>query len=232
MEVAVRLLCAVSIVVLAAVLVIGCAPSHAGRTLGREVIQFEGGLGGPMVTNLGGAIPVPNVPLGVRYGVTDRTDVSGHVNLLPLFMGGFMTLDAGATYAFYRHSGRDGFNLAGSAGVALLTDFQDSARVSPLFDIYGGYTYSWFTVFGGGELVADFWGGRAVVSPQVGFEADIGSLTLSAAFVWHHVGHDVTNSSIRYVTGSANRGAAGVLLGIKYRWDLAERRNGRSGGAS
>ncbi len=51
---------------------------------------IEGGLGGPFVKNLGVVIPVPNLPLGVRYGVTDRLDVAGHLNLLPIFTGGFL----------------------------------------------------------------------------------------------------------------------------------------------
>lgn len=205
-----------------------CAPSHAGRTLGRGVLQVEGGLGGPMVTNLGPAIPIPNVPLGLRYGVMDRLDVSGHLNLLPLVTGGFMMLDASATWALYRHEGRDGWNLATSAGLALLTDFRESARLHPIFDIAGGYTYRWFTIYGGTELIVDFWANSAIANPFVGVEGAFGRFSISGAFVWFNVGHSTYASSIIYVNSDAERGSAGLMIGIKYRWDLSRHRGGDS----
>jgi hypothetical protein len=119
----------------AAVAGAACAASHAGRTVGRDVLQAEISLGGPLVTNLGPAIPIPNLPLGLRYGVTDRLDVGGHVNVLPLAMGGFLMLDSSLTWGIVRHEGRSGPNLATGAGFVLFTDFRDGARVSPMVDL-------------------------------------------------------------------------------------------------
>lgn len=199
-----------------------CAPSHAGRTLGRGTLQLETGLGGPMVTNFGGAIPVPNVPVGLRYGVTERLDVQGHVNLLPLVIGGFLALDAGVTWGLVRHDGPRGWNLATSASLALLTDFQTAGRIVPMIDIAGGYTWSWFTLFAGAELWVDFWGGNVATNPYLGVEFDIRSATISLAGVWFHPALDAGASSANYVSG-VDRGGIGVLLGVKYRWSLGDR---------
>jgi len=199
----------------------GCAPSHAGRTVGEGVLQAEGSLGGPLVTNLGTAFPVPNIPMGARYGLTDRIDVASHVNLLPLIMGGFLAWDASLTWGVVRHDGPEGWNLATGTGLVLFTDFQDGARVSPLIDLAGGYTFEWFTPFAGLEMAIDLWGGDTVIDPYLGFEIDIGDLVLSFAAIWFHAGYDWYASPVRYVSGDTN-GALGFLLGLKYRWDLSE----------
>jgi hypothetical protein len=205
---------------------VACAPSHAGRTLGRGTLQIEGGLGGPFFTNFGGAIPVPNIPLGVRYGVTDRLDVHGHANILPLVIGGFLALDAGVTWAIVRRPGRDGINLATSASLALLTDFDTGARVVPFLDLAGGYTWNWLTAFLGAEVWLDFWGGGVAANPYVGVEFDIRRTTISLAGVWYNPGLDASSSAADYVSG-LDRGGIGVQLGVKYRFDLGRRRRER-----
>ncbi len=204
-----------------------CAPSHAGRTLGRGTLQIEGGLGGPIFTNFGAPIPVPNIPLGLRYGVTNRLDVQGHVNLLPLVIGGFLTMDAGVTYALLRHSGREGFNLATSASLALLTDFNSAGRVFPFFDIAGGYTWRRATFFAGAEIWFDFWGGNVAASPYLGVEVDFRRTTVSLAGVWYHSALDTNASAADYVSG-LDRGGLGLQVGIKYRWSLGGRRGRRN----
>ncbi len=209
-----------------------CAPSHAGRTVGRGMLQLEGGLGGPLVTNLGPAIPIPNVPVGLRYGLTDRLDVAGHVNLLPLVTGGFLLVDTSLTWALVRHDGPRGWNLATSAGLAVMTDFQDEARVAPIMDIAGGYTVDWFTFYAGAEIALDPWGGGAMANPFIGAEADIRERwSLSAAFVWFSPGYSVFSSSIDYVSANS-QGAVGFILGLKRRWDLSHLRSPRRAGGT
>jgi hypothetical protein len=197
----------------------GCAPTHAGRTLGRGVLQLEGNLGGPFIRNLGPSIPVPNLPLGARYGVTHRLDVAAHLNLLPLAMGGFMALDAGVTYGLVKHEGRSGPNLATQLGAALLTDFKEGARISPTLDLVGGYTFGWFTPFAGAEFAVDAWGGRLIGNFFAGFEADIGNLTLAASGVWFTPWFDTYSSVVDYESPD-QAGAVGCLLGVKYRFHL------------
>jgi len=198
---------------------VGCAPTHAGRTLGTGVLQIEGSLGGPFIENLGPLIPVPNIPLGLRYGVTDRIDVSGHVNVLPMIMGGFLAMDAGATFGILRHDGRRGPNLASQVGFAFLTDFQDGARISPMVDIAGGYTIDWFTPFAGAEFIVDAWGKRLLGNFFVGFEADIGDWTLAGSGVWFTPWYDTFTSAVDYA-GTKGNGGLGFLIGVKYRFHL------------
>jgi hypothetical protein len=207
--------------VLAIALHTGCTPAHAGRTVGKGVLQLEGNFGGPFVTNLGPSIPVPNMPVGARYGITERIDVASHLNLLPLGMGGFMALDAGATYGLVKHEGRSGPNLATQVGAILLTDFKDGARISPTFDLAGGYTFGWFTPYAGAEFAVDGWGGRLLGNFFAGFEADIGNWTLAASGVWFTPWFDTFSSVVDYVS-PGDAGAVGCLLGVKYRIPLSQ----------
>ena len=211
----------------------GCAASHAGRTVGRGMVQVDVSLGGPLVTNLGGAIPIPNVPVGVRYGLHDRLDVFGHVNLLPLVTGGFLQLDSGVTWALVRHEGDRGPNLATSVGFLLMTDLRDGARVSPLVDLAGGYTVKWFTAFAGFDLAMDFWGGGVHWSPLAGVEFDLPRrVTLQLAWKWYTPAFDWYASSIRYLPEDPRAGAMGVLLGIKVNVDPSRYGKKREGGGS
>ena len=208
---------------------LGCAPTHAGRTLGKGILQVEGNLGGPFIQNLGGAFPVPNIPAGARYGITDRIDVATHLNLLALIMGGFMVMDAGATFAIIKHEGKNGPNLASQVGFALLTDFQEGARISPLVDIAGGYTWAWFTLFGGAEFAYDGWGNNMYGNFFIGAEADIGDFTLALSGTWFSPWFDAYSSAVDYVAPN-NAGGIGLLLGFKYRFDLLRKHN--QGGGS
>jgi hypothetical protein len=208
-----------ALLVCSAAAALHCAPSHAGRTLGRGVLQIEGGLGGPLIQNLGPAIPIPNVPVGARYGVNDHLDVAGHVNLLTLFAGGFLVIDTELTMGLIRHEGSRGPNLAASVGFALLTDFQSGARFSPMFDVAGGYTIDWFTVYGGVEMLLDFWRGSVHLDPMVGVEIDIRSFTLFGTFIWYHPFGDGYHNSFEYVT-PGDHGSLGLMIGLKGRLDL------------
>lgn len=201
----------------AALLWSGCAPSHAGRTVGKGVLQAEANLGGPFVKNLGPPVPIPNLPVGARYGLTDRIDVSSHLNLLPIFAGGFMALDAGVTWGLIKHDKKNGWNLATGTGLILFTDLQDQARISPVVDMAGGYTFDPITVFTGFETALDYWGGSAITNLFTGIEVETGRLILSAAGVWFDPAFDGSTSPVEYVSADY-RGAFGFLLGAKIRF--------------
>ena len=196
-----------------------CAPSHTGRTVGKGVLQVEGSLGGPFFKNLGPTIPIPNLPIGARYGLTDRIDLSAHANVLSFVMGGFLTLDTGATWGLYQHQGKKGFNLAMSTNLFLLTDFQEDARVGPLLDMAGGYTYDWLTTFGGFEMIIDFYKPNAITNSFIGVEFDIKKASLSLSGIYFHPAFNAYASSVKYVS-PGDRGAIGILLGFKYRFDI------------
>jgi hypothetical protein len=173
-----------------------------------------------MVTNLGGAIPVPNLPVGARYGLLDNLDLSGHLNILPLITGGFTALDASLTWGIIRHQGRRGFDLATGAGLVLMTDFDTAARISPLVDMALGYAVNRFHPFIGFEAVIDARASGVIVDPYVGLEVDIGSWSISGEVLWFHPAHNWYSSAIRYVSINDTQGAVGVILGLKRRFDL------------
>jgi hypothetical protein len=172
------------------------------------------GLGGPIFKNLGGPIPVPSLPVGARYGVLDGLDVSAHINPLTFVVGGFVTADAQATFSLVGDGQRRGFHMATSTGLGLLTDFSQMVRVSPLFDLAMSYGFSKAAPFIGAELILDVWGGAVIWNPFIGLEIDVGRTTLSLAGVWFNAGFDTYSTPLDWVS-PGNRGAIGVLLGLK-----------------
>ena len=58
-----------------------CTATHSVRTVGKGNSAVEMSLGGPMLTDLGGAIPAPNLFIAGRYGVRDDLDVSLAYNI-------------------------------------------------------------------------------------------------------------------------------------------------------
>ncbi|MFO8072992.1 MAG: hypothetical protein R6V85_14050 [Polyangia bacterium] len=197
----------------------GCAPSHAGRTVGRGTLQLEGALGGPLLRNLGPALPVPNLPVGARWGATDRVDLSLHTNPLPLIVGGFATLDAGATWALLGQDGGRGLEMAASTGMLLVTDFQTDARIAPLVDFAAGWALEHVRPFAGVQLAADLWGGGLMINPHLGAEFEMGRrAALSLTGVWFHAGFDTADSTVEWVS-PGGRGALGLLVGLKLRFE-------------
>jgi hypothetical protein len=214
----------------AALLASACAASHAGRTVGRGVIQGEVTVSGPLVTNLGPAVPIPNLPLGVRYGITDRLDFNTHLNVLPIVMGGFIAADAGITWAILHRERRSGPNLATGVSFMLVSDFHEEARLIPLADIAGGATFGPFTLFAGFDVMCDYWGGGANFSPFAGFEIDLPRrVILHGAFKWFAATFDVYDSPTRYVNVN-HKGMMGFVIGIKFGFDLEERRRKKEAG--
>jgi len=73
----VRAAAALALVLLAS----GCGMRHLARTVGEGNAKVRASVGGPMFSNLGAAIPLPNVQVGGRYGLTDGFDLDADLSL-------------------------------------------------------------------------------------------------------------------------------------------------------
>ncbi len=90
------------LVVLAAVASAGCFAARGIRPVGQGKLAAGLSVGGPLFTNLGGAIPTPLVTGYARYGVTDRTDVDAGLTI-PTTRA--MAIDAGASHEILAQKG-------------------------------------------------------------------------------------------------------------------------------
>ncbi len=88
--------------VVAALASAGCFAARGVRPVGKGKLAAGLSLGGPLFTNLGGAIPTPLVTGYARYGVTEATDVDVGITLPTTRT---MALDAGASHQLFGQSG-------------------------------------------------------------------------------------------------------------------------------
>ncbi len=77
-----------------ALMLSGCFAARGVRPVGEGKVAAGLSVGGPMFTNLGGAIPTPLMTGYARYGLTDKTDLDFGLSL-PVI--GAMGVDVGAS---------------------------------------------------------------------------------------------------------------------------------------
>ena len=127
----------------------GCAGRHLARTVGQGHGEVRAGVGGPLLSNLGPPIPLPNLAVQGRYGLTDWLDVDGGVSVLGLAYGLFV-IDAGLVAQLYRQP--RGFALSASARGNFFFDLDDgfTPRGYPEVGLHAEQVATdWLVVFGG-----------------------------------------------------------------------------------
>lgn len=67
----------------------GCTHTHQVRPLGKGNASVHASLGGPLVRLFDTVLPIPIVSVGGAYGVTERVEVLGHVDLMGAAFGSF-----------------------------------------------------------------------------------------------------------------------------------------------
>lgn len=80
----------------------GCFAARGVRPVGEGRLAAGLSVGGPLFTNLGGAIPTPLATGFVRYGLTGRTDLDVGLSLP---VAGAAGLDAGASHLLLEQDG-------------------------------------------------------------------------------------------------------------------------------
>jgi hypothetical protein len=143
---------------------IGCTASHNARTVGDENLAIEASFGGPFFQDLGFPMPIPNLLVGARYGITEYFDVSGSLNLFTIVMPGLMDLQTAIHFApiqpglrTQEKSPQQGWSLLGTIGIHWITDFQNGFTVIPWLETAVGYRYNWINPFVGCALGLNFY---------------------------------------------------------------------------
>lgn len=205
----------------------GCFAARNVRPVGRG--HFAAGLsvGGPLFTNLGGAIPTPLATAYGRYGVTDATDVDAGLTL-PTTRA--MAIDAGAAHQLRRQRGGvPAVSVGGRLSLWVnpygFTGKRDSNGVAYRLDptlfeeAYGYASWSLGThVLGytGLDLFAQ--AEHAIVRPSVVVGAEVRpwrAFGLQLQLEQMAFLTDETASTVSYL-GPAHRGALAVQLGFNF----------------
>lgn len=132
----------------------GCAMHHLARTVGEGNGEVRASVGGPFFSNLGAPIPIPNLVVSGRYGLTDGFDLDAGLSVTGLFYG-TIGLQLGAVGQLVRNpdfamslAGRGHF-LVGVRGPDL--------RVYPELGLHlEGLPTRWLVLFGGLTGFAQF----------------------------------------------------------------------------
>ncbi|NLG17796.1 MAG: hypothetical protein GX556_10735 [Fibrobacter sp.] len=159
-----------------------CTAVNNSRTIGKGNTGVELSLGGPLMTNLGVAMPIPNLYLGGRFGVREDLDISGHLNLTsPIIPGIALDLITSAHWVpFQPGTGNQSAtpDRGWSSGLGLdiqwVTDFKGGLVVLPSIDLSGSHRYRWLSTFAGSAFGLNFYrpGDESIlqISPFLGFE--------------------------------------------------------------
>lgn len=193
--------------------------------------------GGPLITNLGAPIPIPNFLIGPCYGVTDDFDITTLVNLTAPFTPGLLDLLTGVNWVpiqpgirNQKNSSERGWGLRGSFSIEWITNFKDGLMIFPTIETAGGWRYKWFNPFLGVTLGLNsyrYFGTEpaAILNPFLGAEfiiKDRASLSLKCT-VFDCV-YDFDESQVDWVYMYKNKtekekyGLFGITLGFSWKF--------------
>lgn len=205
------------IIAVAALLAAACATSHPARPLGRGNAVGQGSLGGPIVEVDETPIPAPILIVGGGYGLTDRWDAYGHVDVTAAAYGDLHVEPGVAFHPVVREGGLvPTLTVAGS--VHVLTDF-GALRAGPQLTGLSAWR------FGRGHMVylgvdaGTLFGGRTRVlaGPLIGGEARAGRLGIVAELKWLSPWYDVKPLAPTWVS-PGDHGYVALLVGCNVYW--------------
>ncbi len=225
-------------------LFISCSAVNQVRTVGKGNTGMELTLGGPMMTNLGAPLPIPNFFAGVRYGLRQDLDIAGLFNITGPIIPGIFDVITGIYWVplqpgLRTQSGtpHKGLGLGGSFMVQWITDFQHGLVIYPAIECAGGWRYKWINPFIGISLGLDFYrtNGKTPitqVNPFFGTEFMIkerSSIGLKCTF--YEVAYNFYGSQVEWVY-LVNRsqekkkyGVLGISLGYSYKFGRSKKKS-------
>lgn len=165
------------------VLLVSCTSVYQGRTIGKGKMAVETTLGGPILTNLGFPLPVPNLFTGLRYGLRNDLDIAAQYNILgPIMPGIPFDLITSATWVPIQPGvGKQssipdkGWGAGGTVDIQWITNFKNGLVVLPSIDLAGSYRYRWISLYLGSAVGLNFYriepdDSKLSLSPFAGIE--------------------------------------------------------------
>ncbi len=191
-----------------------------------------------MLTNLGPAIPVPNLFVGGRYGILDELDISAAYNLTaPIIPGIALDLILSEHWVpiqpglgFQSSTPDKGWSLATGFSLHGLSDFKTGFVAIPVFDVATGWRHRWFNPFVGVSLGLNFYRpfgetNVAQLNPYAGIDFILSEhASLSVRVTFFDVVYNYYGSQVEWVylrDDEAEEKKYGLVgLSIGFSWDF------------
>ncbi|HEX2957705.1 MAG TPA: hypothetical protein VHO70_12795 [Chitinispirillaceae bacterium] len=164
-------------------MLVSCTSVYQGRTIGKGKMAVETTLGGPILTDLGMPLPVPNLFTGLRYGLRNDLDIAAQYNILgPILPGIALDLITSVNWvpiqpglALQSTTPDKGWGAGGVLDIQWVTNFKNGLVVLPSIDLVGSYRYRWISFFLGSAVGLNFYrieddDSKLSLSPFAGFE--------------------------------------------------------------
>ncbi|MFW5960740.1 MAG: hypothetical protein ACOCSE_06435, partial [Chitinivibrionales bacterium] len=134
---------------------LSCTSTLPVRTVGKGNSALEVTGGGPLFSDLGAVIPMPNLLIGYRYGMAKEVDISTHYNLTTAFIQDIaLHLNTSLHYipiqpgiSRQESTPYKGHSLGIAFHIQWLSDFRTDLMILPALEASYGYRFDWFTPF-------------------------------------------------------------------------------------
>lgn len=155
--------------------------NHGVRPLGKGKVAVDASAGGPVVRAFDAPVPLPLSTVGVRYGVSDRSDVHAafHPSLAGMF--GVWGVDAGASYLIFEQQGLRPALLVDGTATAVWGDTNPQGpeggfRLFTNVAALGSWTYGerGNLVYGGADVFVQPYPWGVLGGPLVGHQLRLG----------------------------------------------------------
>jgi hypothetical protein len=195
--------------------VLGCAATQPVRVLGKGEHRWIASVGGPVLPDHVPTKLIPYTNIGVMYGRSGTTTVTGNVHVLAAAFG-VAGIDVGAARRLRAQSGgipeltgqAQLYGFAGSGGMRVYPNLTGTAswQTGPRTLLYGG---SAFTIRPSG-------GTTLLVTPMLGLQQDVGRrFAIQLETKWMASNIDMASGLFEGEGTLADRGALAVQLGLQ-----------------
>lgn len=214
-----------------------CTAMHQVRTVGKGNVAVEVTIGGPVLTNLGPPLPIPNVFIGGRFGILKDLDIAAHLNVFAPIMPGLLDLITGVYWVPIQpgirrqeNSPNRGWGAGGSFTLQWITDFNTGFIILPAFELAGGWRYKWINPFIGMSMGLNFYRPHdntnfVQVNPFLGTEFIIKDrVSLSLKCTLFDIAYNLYGSQIEWVyivdkvEDDKKYGVFGISLGVSWKF--------------
>ena len=203
---------------------LACAPHTSLKPLGRGSKNLHLGLGGPMIRAAGAQFPVPNAMVGADVGLSENSNLSAHLHLLPAVYQ-MAVLDFGSAWFPVRGRGRVptlGLTPALMFLGSLKSRVPSRFRLVPYISVTASWDLGRKTLFCGLDLAHplaspdyDSEAPRQLYSPFLGCQWPLGKRTrLCTEIKWSAVNVRSDRLAVDYLA-PGRHGAAAVLFSLQ-----------------